>query len=294
MITTRVRGTGAARVRVRVTRDGRPARFAHLTAADADGGQHDVRADGHGRVDLGDLAPGTWTLTARDPRGLRCSEPLSLTVDPDRTVDADLDLTTETARLLVRVRGADRRPVRAAEVVVVDASGRRVTAPLRDGLADLRGLQPGPLTLLVPLSLGHLGARVELPPVAPGAMATCRTVVAIGATLAGRVVQGRRAQYAAGVALLDADGVEIERARTDRDGRFELGTGLRTTAGLTVVATSGPETLHVTRAACADVQVFTGVRHHLGDLVLPVAGLRAVWTALTPPVSGMTHPSTRV
>ncbi|WP_196301718.1 hypothetical protein, partial [Streptococcus pneumoniae] len=87
-------------------------------------------------------------------------------------------------------------------------------------------------------------------------------------------VQGGR-QYAAVVALLDPDGEEVERVRTDEHGRFVLGTGLVTTEGLTVVATSGPETLHVTRAAVADVTVRTGVRHDLGDIVLPVAGPRA-------------------
>jgi hypothetical protein len=131
----------------------------------------------------------------------------------------------------------------------------------------------------------------------PGALGSVRAVVPVAATITGRVVQhGSRhdEQYAAVVTLLDEQGTELERVRTDEDGRFALGTGLGAAHGLTVVATTGPETMHVTRTAVADICVWAGVSHDLGDLVLPVAGRSAVWAARTPAVAAMRLPSTHV
>ena len=96
------------------------------------------------------------------------------------------------------------------------------------------------------------------------------------------------------VALLDAEGTEIERTRTDADGCFLLGTGLRSSRDLTVVAASGPQTLHATSAAVADVVVLTGTYRDLGDLHLPTTGAGAVWASRTRAVAGMKLPSTRV
>lgn len=272
------------------------ARWARVSAVHADGERVEARADGRGEVVLAGLRAGTWTLVGHDPRRSRCSAATVLEISAGSDTTADLPTDLPTGRLLVSVRGGDRRPVLVDRVQVVDPTGRTVTAPLRDGLADVRDLRPGPLRVVVPASVGHLGGEVAVE-LAPGALGHVEAVSAVGASVTGRVVQHAHAhadQYAAVVALLDPDGAELERVRTDDHGRFALGTGLRSVAGLTVVATTGPETLHVTRAAVADVDVVTGVRHHLGDVVLPVAGRAAVWRARTPAVDGMRLPSTRV
>ncbi|MEO9324428.1 hypothetical protein ABFT23_13115 [Nocardioides sp. C4-1] len=269
--------------------------WAHVALVHADGERLDVRADGHGVATVAGLRAGAWTATARDARRERCSETARIIISTPGQHDVDLPTTTATARLLVRVGGADRRPVAATAVEITDTAGRRVTAPVRDGLADLRSLRPGRLRVVVPPSVGHLGTTLDLE-LAAGEHGTVDAVVPVGAAVTGRVVQGRRGrrQYAAVVALVDDDGVELERVRTDRSGRFVLGTGLTRSEGLTVVATTGPDTLHVTRAAVADVDVLNAVRHDVGDVVLPVAGPRAVWTARTPAVAGMKLPSTHV
>jgi hypothetical protein len=265
--------------------------WARLVVLPTDGEPTETRADGHGDAVLTGLPPGVLRLVAHDRRRSRCSA--VATLDPaagDAVVD--LPATVPTARLLVTVRGGDRRPVLARSVSVTDAAGRTVTARVVHGLADVGDLRPGPVRVTVPPSLGHRGTTVEAD-LGPGALATAEAVVPVGATVAGRVVQGRQ-QYAAVVALLDEDGREVERVRTAPDGRFEIGTGLGSRSGLTLVATTGPETLHVTRAAVADVAVVSGVRHHLGDVVLPVAGRRAVWTVRTPAEAGTRRPSPRV
>lgn len=265
--------------------------WARVELAHTDGERLEVRADGHGTAVVGGLRAGSWTATAHDRRRDLCSPAGSFTAAGD-AVAVDLPAHTPTARLLVDVRGGDRRPVRAATVTAVDAAGRTVTAPVTGGLADLRGLRPGTVHVVVPASVGHLGTRLDVV-TTPGSLDSVTAVVPVGATVSGRVTQVRR-QYAAVVALVDEDGVELERARTDEYGRFVLGTGLRATSGLTVVATSGPETLHVTQAAVADVTVRAAVRHDVGEVALPVAGPRARWTARTPAIAAMKLPSTKV
>lgn len=266
--------------------------WARLSAAHADGERLEVRADGLGRAVLAGLRRGAWTLVAHDARRSLCSEAVVVTLADREHAATDLPATIPTSRLLVQVHGSELRPVTATDVVVTDPTGRSVVAPIRGGLADVSSLRPGPVTVIVPASVGHRGTALAVD-LAPGTLGILEAVVPVGASITGRVVQGRR-QYAAVVALLDEDGVEVERVRTDEHGRFVLGTGLTATNGLTVVATTGPETLHVTRAAVADVCVLNGVRHDLGDIVLPVAGRRAMWTARTPAVAGMKLPSTRV
>lgn len=272
------------------------ARWARVSAVHADGERLESRADGRGAVVLAGLRTGAWTVVAHDPRHGVCSEAAVVELAVGTRSTLDLPATTPTSRLLVDVRGGDRRPVEAAAVTVTDETGRTTTAPVRGGLADLRDLRPGRLRVVVPPSVGHLGTTVDLE-VEPGSLGHVTAVSPVGATVSGRVVQAasrRGVQYAAVVALLDEDGIEVERVRTDETGRFVLGRGLRAAHGVTVVATTGPETLHVTRAAVADVCVLNGVRHDLGEIVLPVAGRPAVWTARTPAVAGMKLPSTRV
>ncbi len=254
------------------------ARHARVLATSTAGERVASRADHRGQAVLAGLAGGAWVLTALDPRRGLVSAPVAVIARAGAAVAADVVPDVPTARLRVSVVGSDPRPVRATHVVVTDAAGRRTEAPLRDGLADVGDLAPGPLTVTVPPSVGHHGATVEVDAVAPGALGGIEVTVPIGAVVTGRVVQVAR-QYAAVVSLHDEDGRTIERTRTDERGRFELGRGLGARRGLTVVATTGPETLHVTRAAVADVEVCNGVRHDLGDVVLPVAGRRAVWAA---------------
>lgn len=266
--------------------------WARLSTVHTDGERLEVRADGAGRAVVAGLRAGAWTVVAHDARRALCSEALVVDVAERERADLDLPALTPTSRLLVRVGGSDRRPVTATDVVVTDPTGRSVVAPIRGGLADVSDLRPGPVTVTVPASVGHLGTIVAVD-LEPGILTYVDAVVPVGASITGRVVQVDR-QYAAVVALLDEDGFEVERARTDQDGRFALGTGLTSTDGLTVVATTGPETLHVTRAAVADVCLVNGVRHDLGDIVLPVAGRRATWSARTPAIAAMRLPSTRV
>ncbi len=242
---------------------------------------------------LAGLTAGTWVLESVNRRRGHCSDPTAVVLAAGDDVDVALTADQTTARMLVRVRGTDRRPVLATEVVAVDAAGRRVHAPLRDGLADLRDLRPGPHVLLVPASVGHLGGEALVTSLEGGTMAAAEVVVPVGASVCGRVVQGGH-QYAAVVELLDEEGEVLETVRTGKDGRFALGAGLTAREGLTVVATTGPETLHVTRAAVADVDVLTGVRHELGDIVLPVAGRPAAWSSRTPAATAHTLPAPRV
>jgi hypothetical protein len=267
-------------------------RWAVVSAVHADGDVVETRADGRGRAVLAGLRAGGWTVVAHDRRRDRCSRVATLSVGAGDRVALDLPAATPTGRLLVQVGGTDRRPVRAGHVVATDAAGRTVTTPVNGGLADLRGLCPGPVRVEVPASVGHRGTTVDAV-VEADVLGSLAVVVPVGASVSGRVVQGR-GQYAAVVVLVDEDGTEVERARTGDDGRFEIGTGLGSRTGLTLVATSGPETLHVTRAAVADVDLVNGVRHDLGEIVLPVAGHPARWTARTAAVAGMKLPPTRL
>ncbi|WP_139977624.1 hypothetical protein [Nocardioides litoris] len=244
----------------------------------------ETRADGEGRAVLAGLRPGAWVVAAHDRRRDLWSPAATVDLAAGSRTAVDLVPTLPAARLLVQVGGTDRRPVRATDVLVTDDLGRTTRAPLRDGVADLRGLRPGTLLVVVPASVGHRGAVTPVE-AGPGSVVAPRVTVPVGATVAGRVVQGRRPQHAAVVALVDEDGREVERTRTDPAGRFELGRGLGVRAGLTVVATTGPETLHVTRAAVADLATYAGVRHHLADLALPVGGPAAVWRARRAPAT---------
>lgn len=293
--TAALRLVPGAVVRATVRQDGAAGRFARVRATHADGHVVEARTDAAGAVALCGLRAGAWTLSATDARRSRCAAPITATVHAGDHTAVDLDLDTETAGLLVRVVGAGVRGVDATEVTATAADGSRVTAPLVGGHAHLRGLRPGAHTVVVPPSVGHLGASLVVPALTAGSLLPVDAIVPVGASVVGRVVDtGRHAQYAAVVALLDADGTEVERVRTDDTGRFVLGTGLGSVSGYTVVATSGPEELHVTRAAHADVVLTAGVRQDVGDLRLPSVGLPAVWTPRDRAIAAMKLPSTRV
>lgn len=293
-------GTRHAAVAVEIERDGVPARFARVQAVGPSAGSSDpavveVRADADGRALFGDLASGRWSLVARDSRRTACSAATTIDVPDTGVVGASLHLdAAATGALVVDVRGADALPAETQLITVVEASGHQVTAPVSRGLALVRGLRPGLHTVVVPAAFGHLGTTLDNVEITSDRLLTCTAVVPAGGVVSGRVVQGGAVQYAAVVTLLDADGNELESTRTDPDGRFALGTGLRSSRGLTVEATSGPQSLHVTRTAVADVVVLAGTHRDLGDVHLPATGPGAVWASRTRAVAGMKLPSTRV
>jgi hypothetical protein len=279
-----------------VERGGVPVRFARVQAVRGDGGEVvDLRTDAEGRVALTRLEPGRWTLLARDARRTTCSGSRVVDVAHTRAVHT-LTLTgAPTGELLVDVRDeADRPATSVATVVVTDADGVPAIVALTHGAARVRGLRPGPHRVVVPASLGHRGTVLDEVAVLPGALVACVAHVRHGGLVEGRVVQSGAPQYAAPVVLLDADGTELERTRTRADGRFLMGTGLPSSRGMTLVATSGPRTLHVTSAAVADVVVLSGTRRDVGDVHLPVAGPDAHWAGRTRAVAGMKLPSTRL
>lgn len=296
-------GSRRAAVAVEVVRDGEPVFFGRVQAvpADADhleadhGKVVEVRTDAYGRALLDQLAPGRWSLLARDSRRTMASEATLVEVADTGVVGATLSLDAPTSgELVVDVRGADALPAEATTITVIHADGHRVVAPLLHGLAHVRGLRPGAHTVVVPPALGQLGTALPDVRVEAGALISCTVTVPVGGVVSGRVVQGGVIQYSAVVRLLDAVGTELERTRTDADGRFVLGVGLPSSRGLTVEATSGPQTLHVTSAALADVVVLADTHRDLGDVHLPVAGNSAVWASRTRAVAGMKLPSTRL
>ncbi|MBS43949.1 MAG: hypothetical protein CMH83_12460 [Nocardioides sp.] len=293
--------TRGGSVRAEVLRAGRPTARAVVLAVHPDGTRVEARTDHTGRALLCGLQPGAWTLDALD-YGRRTSSTVHaahVAAGPAPT-EVALPLARETGRLLVRVRSTGARPVHDTEVVVTDAAGVTTTVPVVRGCAEVRGLRPGPALVAVLPSLGHLGAGT-LAHVEAGDVAVLDVPLPVGALVTGRVVQRQGPdaasavrRYAAVVTLLDAAGEVLERTRTRPDGGFELGVGLRTLTGLTVVATSGPQTLRVTQVARADVGVNLGVRHHLGDVVLPWSGHEARWARRSAASAAMRLPSTRV
>ncbi len=285
-----VRGPAVA---VEVVHDGIPVRFARLQAVRADVVK-EVRTDAGGRALLTDLVPGRWSLVARDSRRTTCSAAASVVVAATGTTTATLSLVTATGGLLVELPDLAGTAASRVAVSVTDREGHRVIGTALGGLAHLRGLRPGRHTVVVGASLGRLGTIVHGVDVAAGALVACSAARPLGGVLSGRVIQGGAIQYAAVVALLDDTGTELERTRTDLDGRFVLGLGLPSSRGLTVAASSGPQTLHVTTAAVADVAVVSGTARDLGDLHLPVTGPGAVWASRRRAASGMRLPSTHV
>jgi hypothetical protein len=295
MPTPAARRTHRSADTVLVSRAGRLVRFARVQAVRAgDDAVVELRGDADGVVPLAPLAPGRWSLLARDARRTTCSRPVTVEVGHDRTRHGLVLAEECTGHLVVSVRGTDSRPLAAATVSVADADGHRLDASVLDGVAHVRGMRTGVHRVVVAPGPGHLGAVVEGVETGPGTMVGCLTQVAPGGLVSGRVRQAGALQYGAVVRLLGDDGTLLERTRTDLDGRFTLGTGLRSSRGLTVEATGGPQSLHVTSVAVADVVVLTGTHRELGDLHLPVTGAGAVWATRTRTGAGMRGPSTRV
>lgn len=290
---TRVTATLAHAAALTCTvRDGdRPARFARVHARHEDGAALDLRADGHGSLTVGGLQPGAWRVWATDSGRRRIGPTAQVTVGAEGHEQVRLLLDTDTARLAVRLIGG-RGP---ESVDVVDARGGRHTAAVVRGTADVSGLPPGDVVVEVPGSPGHAPRSVPVTDIPAGSAVVTSVALPPSVTLTGRVIQ--RGPVRSGlVRLLDADGDVLETTRTDEHGRFALGVGLRYREGLTVEATSGPENLHVTRVAAADIVVGAHGTVDLGFLCLPLGGRPARWGTRTNAraSAAMKLPSTRV
>lgn len=276
----------------RVETDGTPERHARVHVRHQDGRQWQLRADAAGAFVAAGLPAGALTLTAYDARRSACSGAVAVAVDRPATV---IPLTSPTATLAVRLTLPDGVAVPHAEGHLVDAAtGERHPVTVQDGVGAAAGLAPGSYELDLAPSLGVLGGTFAVGAVAAAELVVTEVVVERSAVVTGRVVDGRTGLglLAAPVSLLDADGAEIERARTDRRGHFVLGRDLRTADELTVVVSGGPERRHVQRVAVADVAVRTGQRVDLGAIVLEPS-CTSHWSPRLH-VTAMTLPATRV
>ncbi|MDP2772796.1 MAG: hypothetical protein Q8O61_04490, partial [Nocardioides sp.] len=248
--------------------DGAPARYARVQLHHQDAGLLEVRADALGGFVAAGLPAGPVTVTAHDARRAWSARPVRVDAERHPVV---VHLDTPTAGLVVSVTHADAGVLPAAEAVFVNVdTHQRYPAAVRDGLCGVTGIASGVYDLVVEPSFGSLGGRFEVGSVAGEQLGYADVVVARGATVTGRVVDSvsGQGQLAAVVTLLDSEGNELERTRTDPAGRFLLGHGLPSSRELTVVVTSGPERHHVTRVAVADVSLVEGHRLDLGAVGL--------------------------
>ena len=273
--------------------DGAPARWARVQVRHGDGDVTDVRADADGRFTTTGLPAGPVTVSAHDARRTWSGRSVDVDADRDPVV---LRLDTPTAGLVVSVRHPDGAPVPVAAATFVNRdTGQRYPAAVREGLCGVTGITPGVYDLVVAPSLGGLGGRFAVGSVAAELLGYADAVVSRGATVTGRVVDSEsgRGHLAAVVTLVDAEGNELERTRTDAAGRFLLGHGLPSGRELTVVVTSGPERHHVTQVAVADVSVEEGRRLDLGAVGLAPTCV-AAWAPRLRAAAVMKLPGARV
>jgi hypothetical protein len=272
--------------------DGAPARWARVQVRHHEGPVVEVRADALGGF-VADLPAGSVTVTAHDAR--RAWSGRAVPVDAERR-PLVVRLDTPTAGLVVGVRHPDGGAVPAAEATFVNLeTGQRYRASVNGGLCDVAGIAPGAYELEVAPSLGSLGGTFAVGHVAAEQLGCADVVVSRGATLTGRVVDSStgRGQLAAVVTLLDHEGAELERTRTDPAGRFLLGHGLPSSRELTVVVTSGPERHHVSRVAVADVSLIEAHRLDLGAVGLAPTCV-AAWAPRIRAAAVMKLPGARV
>lgn len=272
--------------------DGLPERHARVHVRHEDGREWRLRTDTHGRFLAAGLPAGAITLTAFDARRHFCSPAVSVAAERPETV---VRIDTPTTAMAVRLTLPGGVAVPAAQGSLVDtATGEHHPITVRDGVGAATGLAPGSYELVLTPSLGVLGGTFALGPVAADELIVTEVVVERSAVVTGRVIDGATGLglLAAPVCLLDADGLELERTRTDHRGGFVLGRDLRTLGELTVVVAGGPERRHVQRVAIADVAVRTGRRLDLGAIVL-APSCTAHWAPRLH-VSTMTLPATRV
>lgn len=275
-----------------VEADELPERHARVHVRHEDGRSWELRTDAHGRFLAAGLPAGALTLTAYDARRSACVATVTVAADRPETF---VRIDTPTATVAVRLTLPDGVAVPAAQGNLVDTrTGQQHPITVRDGVGAVRGLVPGSYDLVLAPSRGILGGTFALGPVAADTMVVTEVVVERSAVVTGRVLDEATGLglLAAPVSLLDADGTEVERTRTDSRGHFVLGRDLRTAGELTVVVSGGPERRHVQRVAVADVEVRTGRRVDLGAIVLP-ASCTAHWSPRLH-VTAMTLPATRV
>ncbi len=271
--------------------NGAPERHARVHVQHEDGRRWLLRTDGHGRFLAAGLPAGPLTLTAYDARRGACSAPVRV---PAERPDAVIRVDTQTAAVAVRLTLPSGAAAPEARGHLVDAAtGEPHPITVRGGLGAAAGLAPGDYELVLPPSSGLLGGTFTLGRVSAGDMVVHDLVVGLSAVVTGRVVDGATGLglLAAPVVLLDAEGTELERVRTDREGAFVLGRDLRSVGELTVVVTGGPERRHVQQVAVADVEVRAGCRHDLGAIVVPPS-CAAHWSPHHR-ASGLTSPTTR-
>jgi hypothetical protein len=272
---------------------GEPARYARVQVRHEDDTVADVRTDVLGGFVVAGIPTGDVTVAAHDARRAWSGRPVR--VDAERHCVV-VRLDTPTAGLAAYVRHPDGGVVPAAEATFVNRdTQQRYPVVVRDGWCDVAGITPGPYDLVVEPSSGGLGGVFGVGAVTAEQLGYADVVVARGATLTGRVVDSvsGRGQLAAVVTLLDGDGTELERTRTDAAGRFLLGHGLPSSRELTVVVTSGPERHHVTRVAVAEVSVVEGQRLDLGAVGLAPTCI-ASWAPRLRAASVMKLPGARV
>lgn len=275
-----------------VVTDGEPARYARVQLHHEDGTVTDVRADALGGFVVA-LPAGAVTVTAHDARRAWSGRPVAVAADR-RCVVLRLDRPTAGFAVGVHHPDGDALPAAAATFVNRDTH-QRYPAVVRDGLCGVTGVTPGRYDLVVEPSFGSLGGGFAVGAVGDEQLGYADVVVARGATVTGRVVDSHtgRGQLAAVVTLLDREGTELERTRTDPAGRFLLGHGLPSSRELTVVVTSGPERHHVTRVAVADVRVEEGRRLDLGAVGLAPTCI-ASWAPRVRAGTAMKLPGARV
>lgn len=272
---------------------GAPARWARVQVRHRGGALTDVRADTDGRFTATGLPAGPVSVSAHDARRAWSGRCFDINADRDPVV---IRLDTPTAGLVVNVRHPDGAPVPAAGATFVNLdSGHRYPAVVKDGLCGVTGIAPGAYDLVVEPSFGGLGGRFGVGSVGAELLGYATAVVSRGATVTGRVVDSDsgRGHLAAVVTLLDAEGAELERTRTDAAGWFLLGHGLSSGRELTVVVTSGPERHHVIRVAVADVSLEEGRRLDLGAVGLAPT-CRASWAPRLRAAAVMKLPGARV
>lgn len=289
-----VRLVRGAVVRGATSTDGEPARVARVRAVHESGYAVELTANGRGEFVAAGLPGGSWALTAVDRRRGRTVAAVHVRLTAGSETEGALDLRVPTVDLLVHLLSSGRPDLRAVTAVHRE-TGRRHEAEVVAGLAGLRGLAPGGYDLVVPASDRHLGATHDLGHVGAPALTSVEVTLRPAARLVGRVVDigTLDGQYAAVLTLLDADGHELERTRADRSGHFALGHGLDTRAALTIVATTGPEHLHVTRVAVADVATEAGVCAEVGWIALPAVTSRESWAPRAHAIRTMRLPATR-
>ncbi len=180
--------------------------------------RHTLRVRG-GKANLPDVAPGTWTLEAFAPGGLR-ARVVEVAIDAGRTTPVRVALEPG-ASLHTRVLTVDGTPVPNAQLVLTHTptGGRLNGTADADGRAPFQGLAPGEYALAISGRGG--AASVERFALAAGESRDLDATLERAGTLEVRVVDAR-GRGVAGARVRFAHGQQAVRTRrpplTDRDG----------------------------------------------------------------------------